>query len=446
MADPRNSVISLNQAIEILGLQSSQRSQAHLLKLSQFLRSQDGFFSALSHVDTQIVSKWLGYEYVYPSQPVYKQGDFGESMYIVIGGTCEFLTPNYATASGQQKGPDLVLAVGQSFGETVLVAPRRPRSRTVLASPGDGGAHLVTLNRSALSSLKFMGAAQADAGQALQAILSACCLGVIRQAPGTRSAEDVEMLAEFMANMEAFKKLPPEMIWRLASDCAHVRVPAGRVLFEEDTPGNAMYVVISGRCQVRARPLALRAKFGAGSSRSLLRPGSLGIGMTMTPRRHHTSGATGGGGGGGGGYRSMLESTPRSMLSLGSSSIAGAAAEASATGTAAALAPFGGGSGNVVRYQSDGRVATVMTLRGGERQRHGMVPGGGAGEDTDEEHTSQVTVNTGPPPVAASRSSTGSGSGSGSGISTTGKDSPFWIARFMEDALKRLHLSDSNAG
>ncbi|GIL61974.1 hypothetical protein Vafri_16223 [Volvox africanus] len=254
------------------------------------------------------------------------------------------------------------------------------------------------------------------------------------------------MLAEFMANMEAFKKLPPEMIWRLASDCAHVRVPAGRVLFEEDTPGNAMYVVISGRCQVRARPLALRAKFGAGSSRSLLRPGSLGIGMTMTPRRHHTSGATGGGGGGGGGYRSMLESTPRSMLSLGSSSIAGAAAEASATGTAAALAPFGGGSGNVVRYQSDGRVATVMTLRGGERQRHGMVPGGGAGEDTDEEHTSQVTVNTGPPPVAASRSSTGSGSGSGSGISTTGKDSPFWIARFMEDALKRLHLSDSNAG
>ncbi|GIM11372.1 hypothetical protein Vretimale_14896, partial [Volvox reticuliferus] len=280
MADPRNLGINLKQAIDILGLQPSQRSQEHLFKLTQFLRSQDGFFSALSHVDTEIIGKWLGYEYVYPAQPVYKQGDFGESMYIVIGGTCEFETPNYATASGHQIGPDLLLAVGQSFGEMALVAPRRPRSRTVIASPESGGAHLVPLNRSALSSLKFMGAAQADAGQALQAILSACCLGVLRQAPGTRSAEDVEMLAELMTNMEAFKKLPVDMIRRLASDCAHVRVPAGRVLFEEDAPGNSMYVVISGRCQVRARPLAMRSKFGGGSSRSLLRPGSLGIGMT----------------------------------------------------------------------------------------------------------------------------------------------------------------------
>ncbi len=71
-----------------------------------------GFFSALSHVDAEVVSKWLGrwslrgnhnptpitaprvhtalvltshispagHEYIYPGQPVYQKGDYGESM------------------------------------------------------------------------------------------------------------------------------------------------------------------------------------------------------------------------------------------------------------------------------------------------------------------------------------------------------------------------------
>lgn len=42
---------------------------------------------------------------------------------------------------------------------------------------------------------------------------------------------------------------------RLAAEVSALTLPAGRVLFEEDAEGNAMYVVVSGACHVRARPL-----------------------------------------------------------------------------------------------------------------------------------------------------------------------------------------------
>jgi hypothetical protein len=41
----------------------------------------------------------------------------------------------------------------------------------------------------------------------------------------------------------------------LAKSCQAVSLPAGAVVFEEDQKGDAMYVVLSGSCQVRARPL-----------------------------------------------------------------------------------------------------------------------------------------------------------------------------------------------
>ena len=43
---------------------------------------------------------------------------------------------------------------------------------------------------------------QAEAGRALQAVLAACCMGVLRVPAGSRSPEEVDTLADFMATME----------------------------------------------------------------------------------------------------------------------------------------------------------------------------------------------------------------------------------------------------
>jgi hypothetical protein len=63
--------------------------------------------------------------------------------------------------------------------------------------------------------------------------------------------------------MQAFQRLPPELCLKLARNCQPVHLPPGAVLFEEDAPADAMYVVLSGRCHVRALPLQTH---GAGGS------------------------------------------------------------------------------------------------------------------------------------------------------------------------------------
>ena len=55
--------------------------------------------------------------------------------------------------------------------------------------------------------------------------------------------------------MQAFQRLPPEVCLKLARNCQPVQLPPSAVLFEEDAAADAMYVVLSGRCHVRAQPL-----------------------------------------------------------------------------------------------------------------------------------------------------------------------------------------------
>lgn len=47
---------------------------------------------------------------------------------------------------------------------------------------------------------------QADAGRALQSVLAACCMGVLRVPPGSRTQEEVDTLAEFFGVMEVSRR------------------------------------------------------------------------------------------------------------------------------------------------------------------------------------------------------------------------------------------------
>ena len=65
---------------------------------------------------------------------------------------------------------------------------------------------------------------------------------------------------------QAFKCMPQPVRTRLAKACQGMQAPAGAVVFEEDDKGDAMYVVVSGALQVRARPLALQASTAAAAA------------------------------------------------------------------------------------------------------------------------------------------------------------------------------------
>jgi hypothetical protein len=60
-----------------------------------------------------------------------------------------------------------------------------------------------------------------------------------------------------------------EVCQKLARSCQPVSVTPGSVIFQEDAAGDAMYVLMSGQCQVRAKPLpaaAAAAASGGGSA------------------------------------------------------------------------------------------------------------------------------------------------------------------------------------
>jgi hypothetical protein len=66
--------------------------------------------------------------------------------------------------------------------------------------------------------------------------------------------------------LQAFKRLPVEVCQKLARSCQPVSVTPGSVIFQEDAAGDAMYVLMSGQCQVRAKPLPAAAAAGASSA------------------------------------------------------------------------------------------------------------------------------------------------------------------------------------
>lgn len=65
-----------------------------------------------------------------------------------------------------------------------------------------------------------------------------------------------------LVRAQAFRCMPLSVRTKLAKSCQGLQLPAGAVVFEEDDKGDAMYVVVSGSLQVRARPLPQRQAAG----------------------------------------------------------------------------------------------------------------------------------------------------------------------------------------
>eukprot|EP00775_Hariotina_reticulata_P005930 gene5930-6170_t len=155
------------------------------------------------------------------------------------------------------------LIEGDSFGEAAMVAPLKPRPVTVTA--GDGCVVLMVLDRATYARLQTQAqAAPASvAAVTLHALLAACCRPLLAVPPGKRNAKQVEALTELLAGFEAFSRWSGPIRARLAASVESVSLPAGSVVFEEDSRGDAMYVIMSGSCQEQAKLEAVQAALEA---------------------------------------------------------------------------------------------------------------------------------------------------------------------------------------
>lgn len=194
--------------------------------------------------------------------------------------------------------------------------------------------------------------------------------------------------------MQAFKKLPGDMVRRLAADAGHVRLPAGRLVFEEDAPGHCMYVVVRGSCAVRARPLAARPlRPGGGGARGIgmgLRGGGglkgagergHGAAHSVSVGRSAASGSTHGASSPG--RRSELSSARESSVSRVTAAAEAEAAEKAGGGSdGEGLGVPVGGGGRGGGWGGMG-FTTLLTVRAARKARERHPD---AEEDLNEEH------------------------------------------------------------
>ena len=92
----------------------------------------------------------------------------------------------------------------------------------------------------------------------LEGLLAACCdPGLTTQltgrlhAPGAPAGADPLAPALFLRQSDFFRYLPTEVLLEMTRLGETIHLPAGEVLFEEKSPGDALYCVFSGRLRVR---------------------------------------------------------------------------------------------------------------------------------------------------------------------------------------------------
>jgi CRP-like cAMP-binding protein len=64
------------------------------------------------------------------------------------------------------------------------------------------------------------------------------------------SPQDIGRAGERLASMPLFAELPEEVLWAVAERMLLCHTPAGELIFEEGTPGDALYVIDSGEVEI----------------------------------------------------------------------------------------------------------------------------------------------------------------------------------------------------
>ncbi|KAL0037225.1 hypothetical protein WJX79_007052 [Trebouxia sp. C0005] len=183
-----------------------------------------------------------------PGEVIAQKGEDCDTAYVVVNGTCDLLvdceSKEDSTAAQAVRGDAVALAnmmvVSLSYTATIVAGP--------------GGATLGLLRRSQLTSLMSQAQHDTNAAELAQALRAAACIAILALSPSERVPHQIDCLACLTQSLQALQVLPEELCHHLAARMTHVQLAAGSIVFEEDEIGDGMYIVLSGQCQIRARP------------------------------------------------------------------------------------------------------------------------------------------------------------------------------------------------
>ncbi|DBA77663.1 TPA: hypothetical protein ACH3X1_009459 [Trebouxia sp. C0004] len=142
-----------------------------------------------------------------PGEVIAHKGEDCDTAYVVLNGTCDLL----ADCEGKADSTAAQAVCGDAVAVANMMVASLNYTATIKAGPG--GATLGLLRRSQLTSLMSQAQHYADAAELAQALRAAACIAILALSPSERS-----------------------------------------IVFEEDEIGDGMYIVLSGQCQIRARP------------------------------------------------------------------------------------------------------------------------------------------------------------------------------------------------
>jgi predicted acylesterase/phospholipase RssA/CRP-like cAMP-binding protein len=193
-------------------------------QLVQFLGTSR-FFGDVPQTTLQLLAPHLAHIHVSANERLIRQGEQGDRLYVVIRGRLRVTDEK----SGEQARTLTFKGPGDGVGEIALLSDES-RTASVYAAED---AYLVSLSRHSLEELSD------TAPQAVQPIYRAI-----------RHHINQTRLKHALHLAEVFRKLDEAVLDDLQSELEFITIASGETLIHKGDPGDALYIVISGRLRV----------------------------------------------------------------------------------------------------------------------------------------------------------------------------------------------------
>ena len=194
---------------------------------------QQALFGRTEPTTLQRIVEHLTWFRIADKETLFRQGELSEALFILVSGR-------------------LLVSVVQENGEQIQVGTISPRQMVGEIQVLSGGARTATVQADEDSLLlRLSGQVFHELGQDDPALIQNVATTIQAR---NRHTQLILILPRLFGTMDA------DVFNELVSDFEWVQLPRGHTLFEQDAPGDSLYIVINGRLEVVVRDSEGRAK------------------------------------------------------------------------------------------------------------------------------------------------------------------------------------------